>query len=912
LTAVYLSKGKEISNQCGIFGHGSFLNVDYHAPSSFKRHHPVFVAYPHDDTIVEKHGQWKIVNHTNVGAYANYNETFCNRVEPAVIGIQNENSFFHICCGGQNYHGEKSSELAFKTKMATNDCEVRDLQNDHQKIKGRITFNNMTNACRFFNPLDFGKSPCDYEDDQHFQASNFIRVGNDVYLVNNANVYYRVMGDGILENEFTDQSSFELENGTFIVRWHCSHFKIGRIETENNYATLCYYREFDESALKNCEDYEYEGQCEHGLWDHKGSMKDNKLWEANIEKYFHSEIVDFELFHKDEKSNTVQRTIFKFNHSQKIEYPLFSFEICESNEEFIRFFFLEFNEFIHNKNDSTFKSVHVAKHIQTISKSDFLNGIHITGMRRSSLEYILSNIQPSCGNSCKLSSFSAWNLIPNSAIHNDDFDVPHESILCVEQKGNFSIFREEKNLRCHALDVRTKHGKTYPIYPNYQTFHFPVTLLEDPNNFLKEISPTSNNISGITWDKLQHLTGYKSNKVIIILSIALILIYSVSIPIFNHLLKPHPISELPKSYFEKITVEKPIPEDHGSTSFTLPGTHQFFQDTNYDNLVSEKVRLKVINSQPPYDLKHFRSLEKEISYRTEITEVEHSMLTQSKVTYTVISCDDDVGEDTEYLPLLSQKLTYQSGSTDLIRDKVRPFAQNELLIYQILNLKFNDLIVELKGYYFKDHFTILVMKEYTDARRFLRNLTSNDSIKTRLVLTINALKIQLMLFDCTKAINDYFYPFLSLPMFLTKTKRIVHNDIKLENFFIDVDQEKVSLKIGDFGNSRITTDFLDFELDIKNLMKVLYSPVITAREFFAVADRRNIPNQNSIWQGLEEEITFKSIIEPLIDRVGNSKFTRKNEKQVEKLITNLFADAIEQCEKKIIELENEAVVTSQI
>ena len=162
--------------ECGIFGHGSFLNIDHdesHDESKPNPRHPVFVAYPEEKKekeIVEKHGQWRIMNHTEDGAYANYNETFCNRVEPAVIGIQTDTKFLHLCCGGQNYHGYNSGyKLHLPTDTKTNDCEVRDLKKDYQNIKTRIQFEKMDDACRFFNPLGFTQDEdiCNYRESSY-------------------------------------------------------------------------------------------------------------------------------------------------------------------------------------------------------------------------------------------------------------------------------------------------------------------------------------------------------------------------------------------------------------------------------------------------------------------------------------------------------------------------------------------------------------------------------------------------------------------------------------------------------------------------------------------------------------------------------------------------------------------------
>ena len=82
-TVICISKSKISDNDCGIFGHGSFLNIDHDESDGNDRvyaRHPVFVAYPNQTGIVEKHGQWRIVNHEDDKAYTNYNETFCNRV----------------------------------------------------------------------------------------------------------------------------------------------------------------------------------------------------------------------------------------------------------------------------------------------------------------------------------------------------------------------------------------------------------------------------------------------------------------------------------------------------------------------------------------------------------------------------------------------------------------------------------------------------------------------------------------------------------------------------------------------------------------------------------------------------------------------------------------------------------------
>ena len=680
--------------------------------------------------------------------------------------------------------------------------------------------------------------------------------------------------------------------------------KSKNIADNNNYSTLCYYRIFDESKVKEVSGYK---GSKHSLFEV------DSTWDKNIREIFYAETIDFELFYKDDETGTIRRTTFKYNHGREVQNPLFSFEICESSDQFIRFFFLEFKAFVNKTTEKgrSFETDHEAKHIETISRQKFLDRVDASEDNKKLIKNILSDLQPSCSNACKLSSFSAWNHIEK--IHYNSFTVPHETILCQEYEGMIW-----NRIRCHAIDIKTEHKKDHPLYPNYQTFTFPVEhVINTTKNFLTAISDKDDLISGIIWDETLHFNANdtKHELIIIYLSIILLLIYSASIPIFNHMLKRQPISPLSKSYFEKITLDNPIPEDNGSTCFTLPGKHQYFTDANYEKLISEKIRLKLINTRPIYDFKRSKSVEKETTNMTEVTEIENSTLTQSKVSYNVVTCSDELSDQTQYLPLLSQKLTLIAGSTDFIREKLRPFAKNELLIYQILNSKFNDLVVELdradrnyifhsknfifvsnffslKGYYFKEHFTMLVMKEYTDARRYLRNSTSDDPVRTRLLLTRNALKILLMLFDCTKAVNDYFYPFLALPRFLTKRKRIVHNDIKLENFFVDTSQEQVSLKIGDFGDSRITTDFLDFELDIKNLMKVLHIPVDTTS--FSTNDQQS--SSISFWQGYEENHAFKSIIKPLIESVSNTKFIRKNEKQLEKDITAAFEKAIQQCD----------------
>ena len=253
------------------------------------------------------------------------------------------------------------------------------------------------------------------------------------------------------------------------------------------------------------------------------------------------------------------------------------------------------------KSETGYETKHEANHTKTLSRENFLKNINATEEHINLVGQILDGIQPSCSNACKLSSFSAWNHNPKK--HKDEFNVPHETILC--QELNMTT-------RCHAMDIKTGHENEYPLFPNYQTFSFPVVLLQNSSNFLKGIGEYDHHISGITWD--QHVQFKKeSNTIIIILSIILLLVYSASIPIFNHILKRQPISPLPKSYFEKITLENPIPEDKGSTCFTLPGKHQYFQDINYEKLISEKIRLKLINTRPLYEFRRSKTLEKEIT-----------------------------------------------------------------------------------------------------------------------------------------------------------------------------------------------------------------------------------------------------------------------------------------------------------